>query len=231
MTAIVVVDRRDPCPHCDRVKDFLTLNGFEYTTVTIAPEHIAATQMLGLKTVPICIFPDGWMGGADETIARLSGTGVADQGGAQTRLRSSVPMLKYKKLTERAHAPSRGTPGAAGLDIAYAGEHNVSLQPNMPMKLETGLAFEVPHGFYLRVAPRSGLGVKGIHVLAGVVDEDYRGEVHVVLINLSATTQVVKPGDRIAQALFERITHPRLFEVETLSETVRGAGGYGSTGR
>lgn len=225
----IVVDRRDPCPHCDRVKDFLTEKGIDYTTVTIAPEHIGITSALGWRMVPQVIWPDGWVGGADETINRYHDT--ADRAAQQAILGSLMPMLKYKKLSERAEAPKRGTPGSAGLDLAYAGEHDVSLQPNMPMKLSTGLAFEVPHGFYLRVAPRSGLGVKGIHVLAGVVDEDYRGEVHVVLINLSSITQVVKPGDRIAQALFERITLPRLFEVNTLSETVRGAGGYGSTGR
>lgn len=229
MTAFIVIDRRDPCPHCDRVKDFLIEKGIEFTTVTYAPEHKDAIGALGWKTVPQVIWPDGWVGNADATIARFAD--LTDVAGQQAIMNASVPMLKFKKLTERAHAPKRGTPGAAGLDLTYAGEHNISLQPNMPMKLETGIAFEVPHGFYMRIAPRSGLGVKGIHVLAGVVDEDYRGEVHVVLINLSSITQVIQPGDRMAQALIERITQPRLFEVDELSTTLRGAGGYGSTGR
>lgn len=225
----VVIDRRDPCPHCDRVKDFLLAKGIDFTTVTIAPEHIATTEALGWTSVPKVIWPDGWVGGVDETISRFQA--AADRAAQQAILDSQMPMLKYKRLSAHAHAPKRGTPGSAGLDLSYAGDHDRALQPNLPVKISTGLAFEVPHGFYMRIAPRSGLGVKGIHVLAGVVDEDYRGEVHVVLINLSTITQVVKPGDRIAQALLERITHPRLFEVTNLSETVRGASGYGSTGR
>jgi len=95
----------------------------------------------------------------------------------------------------------------------------------------TGLAIAAPHGTYARVAPRSGLAVKKfLDTGAGVVDEDYRGEVGVVLFNHSEEDFHVKAGDRVAQLILERIATPEVLEVDDLDETVRGAGGYGSTG-
>ena len=94
------------------------------------------------------------------------------------------------------------------------------------------MAFSIPFGNYGRIAPRSGLAVKNfIDVGAGVIDSDYRGEVKVLLFNLSQDTDFsVSPGDRIAQMIIEKYTPTTLFEVESLSETVRGEGGFGSTG-
>ncbi|KAH8914328.1 dUTP diphosphatase, partial [Atractiella rhizophila] len=97
--------------------------------------------------------------------------------------------------------------------------------------VKTGMAIAVPSGCYGRVAPRSGLAVKhGITTGAGVVDEDYRGEVRVLLFNLSAQSFSIKRGDRIAQLVLERIYTPEVVEVQELSETVRGEDGFGSTG-
>ena len=95
----------------------------------------------------------------------------------------------------------------------------------------TGLAFAIPTGNYGRIAPRSGLAVKNsLHVGAGVVDSDYRGEVKVLLFNHSDIDFEVTEGDRIAQMIIEKYTMTDLCEVEELSETARGEGGFGSTG-
>lgn len=97
--------------------------------------------------------------------------------------------------------------------------------------VKTDLSIAIPHGTYARIAPRSGLAVKSfIDTGAGVVDEDYRGAVGVVLFNHSDVEFKVKQGDRIAQLILERIMTPKVIEVESLDETTRGAGGYGSTG-
>jgi dUTP pyrophosphatase len=97
--------------------------------------------------------------------------------------------------------------------------------------VKTDLSIAIPHGTYARIAPRSGLAVKKfIDTGAGVVDEDYRGNVGVVLFNHSDEDFEVKQGDRVAQLILERIMTPRVEEVESLDETTRGAGGYGSTG-
>lgn len=97
--------------------------------------------------------------------------------------------------------------------------------------VKTDLQVEIPDGCYGRVAPRSGLAVKNfIDVGAGVIDQDYRGNVGVVLFNHSENSFEVKKGDRIAQLICEQITYPELVEVDSLTETARGAGGFGSTG-
>ena len=95
----------------------------------------------------------------------------------------------------------------------------------------TGLAFAIPEGNYGRMAPRSGLAAKhGIHVGAGVLDSDYRGEIKAVLFNLGDKDFEIKEGDRIAQVIVEKYTITELVEVEDLDDTERGAGGFGSTG-
>lgn len=97
--------------------------------------------------------------------------------------------------------------------------------------VKTDIQIEVPEGTYGRVAPRSGLAWKNfIDVGAGVIDQDYRGNVGVILFNHSETDFEVKKGDRIAQLILERIIHPVVIEVDTLTDTDRGAGGFGSTG-
>ncbi|RCN31640.1 deoxyuridine 5'-triphosphate nucleotidohydrolase, domain protein [Ancylostoma caninum] len=100
------------------------------------------------------------------------------------------------------------------------------------MCVSTGLQVELPYGYYGRVAPRSGLAAKNfIDVGAGVVDSDYRGELKVLLFNFGSTDFEVKKGDRIAQLICERIAHCTFMQCESLTDTTRGAGGFGSTGK
>ena len=129
--------------------------------------------------------------------------------------------------------PAYETEGAAGLDLRAAIAEPVTLAPGMRTLVPTGLSMQLPAGFEGQVRPRSGLALRhGITVLnaPGTVDSDYRGEVSVVLINHGSENFTVTRGDRIAQLVIAPVSHVRLSEVETLDETARGAGGYGSTG-
>ncbi|KAL4802698.1 dUTP diphosphatase [Aspergillus unguis] len=142
---------------------------------------------------------------------------------------STIPALQVKKLIPTASAPTRGSAFAAGYDL-YSAKETV-----IPAKgkglVDTGLAVAVPEGTYGRVAPRSGLASKHfIDVGAGVIDADYRGELKVLLFNFSDVDFTVKEGDRVAQLVLERIYTPEVVVVEELAESVRGAGGFGSTG-
>lgn len=144
--------------------------------------------------------------------------------------RTEEVLLKFAKLTENATTPTRGSNKAAGYDLYSA--YDYSIGPMDKAIVKTDLQIAVPHGCYGRVAPRSGLAAKHfIDVGAGVVDEDYRGNVGVVLFNFSKETFEVKKGDRVAQLVCERICYPDLVELKTLDETERGSGGFGSTGR
>ncbi|KAL9246995.1 hypothetical protein vseg_020470 [Gypsophila vaccaria] len=137
--------------------------------------------------------------------------------------------LKVKKLSDKAVVPSRGSHLAAGYDLSSAVETKVPARGKA--LVATDLSIAVPEGTYARVAPRSGLTWKhSIDVGAGVIDADYRGPVGVILFNHSDVDFEVKVGDRIAQLIIEKIMTPEVFEVEDLDSTVRGAGGFGSTG-
>ena len=132
--------------------------------------------------------------------------------------------------------PSYGTPGAAGLDLRAAVPQDapVVLQPGERALIPTGLSLAVPEGYEAQVRPRSGLAVKhGVTCLntPGTIDSDYRGEVHALLINHGREPFEVRRGERIAQLVIARYERAVWREVETLSETERGAGGFGSTGR
>lgn len=138
--------------------------------------------------------------------------------------------MKIKLLTENAILPTRGSEQAAGLDL-YSTESILvgSLQREI---ISTGISIKVPKGFYGRIAPRSGLAAKyGIDVMAGVVDSDYRGEIKVILFNSSLEAFKIQRGDRIAQLILEQILIVEPEEVESLDETIRGADGFGSTGK
>ncbi|KAM4593991.1 deoxyuridine 5'-triphosphate nucleotidohydrolase, mitochondrial isoform 2-T2 [Odontesthes bonariensis] len=148
----------------------------------------------------------------------------------EARLEEETSVLRFAKLSEHATAPTRGSAKAAGYDLYSAYDYSVG--PMDKAIVKTDIQIAVPHGCYGRVAPRSGLAAKHfIDVGAGVVDEDYRGNVGVVLFNFSKDTFEVKKGDRVAQLVCERICYPDLIEQETLDDTERGAGGFGSTGR
>lgn len=138
-------------------------------------------------------------------------------------------ILRFAKLTEKAFTPTKGSKLAAGYDLYSAYETTVPARGKALVKTDIQIA--LPDGCYGRVAPRSGLAHKNfIDVGAGVIDQDYRGNVGVVMFNFSETDFQVKPGDRIAQLICERIYLPELQEEQSLDDTDRGSGGFGSTG-
>ncbi|KAI8060986.1 dUTPase-like protein [Gongronella butleri] len=143
---------------------------------------------------------------------------------------SGAPQLLVKRLSENAKLPTRGSARAAGYDLYSSADTVIPAQGRVVVPTDISIA--VPSGCYGRVAPRSGLAVKNfIDTGAGVIDEDYRGPVGVVLFNFAKEDYQVRQGDRIAQLVLERIYTPDVMEVEDLDATERGAGGYGSTGK
>jgi dUTP pyrophosphatase len=138
-----------------------------------------------------------------------------------------------RKLRPNVPTPAYQTPGAAGFDLHAAVDKTVMLAPKERALVPTGLAFAIPRGFEGQVRPRSGLALTlgvGIVNTPGTIDADYRGEVGVNLINLGHENVMIEPGDRIAQMIIAPIVQVDLEEVESLDDTSRGAGGYGSTG-
>ena len=128
--------------------------------------------------------------------------------------------------------PSYATAGAAGMDLRAA--ESLTLKPGTRALVATGIAIALPDNHEAQVRPRSGLAVKhGVTVLnaPGTIDADYRGEIKVPLINLGTEDFVIKRSDRIAQMVVAPVVTAELVEVETLDDTVRGAGGFGSSGR
>ncbi|KAF2105384.1 dUTPase-like protein [Lophiotrema nucula] len=137
--------------------------------------------------------------------------------------------LQVLLLSDKAKAPTKGSAFAAGHDLYSA--RDVVIPARGRARVDTDISISVPVGTYGRVAPRSGLAAKhGIDTMAGVIDADYRGQVGVILANLSETDFEIKVGDRIAQLIVEKILMPEVIVVEKLEESVRGAGGFGSTG-
>ena len=139
--------------------------------------------------------------------------------------------LKVFLHSELAKLPKRADEGAAGYDLTSI--ENISIPPKSRSLISTGLSIQLPMYSYGRIAPRSGLSVKGLDVGAGVIDESFRGIIKVLLINNNDKDFVVNVGDRIAQLLVEPIYYPDVETVsslEDLSSTTRGDGGFGSTG-
>ena len=129
--------------------------------------------------------------------------------------------------------PAYQTPGSAGLDLCAALPEAVQLAPGERRLIATGLIFEIPEGYEGLVRPRSGLALKhGISIVnsPGTIDSDFRGEVGIVLINHGSEPYVVEALSRIAQIVLTRVEQFEIEEAESLTETSRGAGGYGSTG-
>lgn len=142
--------------------------------------------------------------------------------------------MTIKIINKSAHAlPSYETLASAGMDLRANLTESIVLQPMDRTIVKTGLFLELPIGFEAQVRPRSGLAAKkGITVLnaPGTVDADYRGEVGVILINLSNEAFTIENGERIAQLVIAKHERAQWYEVEQLSETSRGEGGFGSTG-
>ena len=137
--------------------------------------------------------------------------------------------MLVRKLTESAVVPSRATPGSVGYDLCSTVA--ATLLAGGRAAIGTGVSVRIPEGTYGRVAPRSGLAVThGIDVLAGVIDRDFSGEVKVVLINHGDSPFTFEAGDRIAQLIVERALTPKIVVTLVKDDTVRGDGGFGSTG-
>lgn len=140
-------------------------------------------------------------------------------------------MFKVAKLHPDALIPHRADTGSAGYDLTTV--ETLTIPPGEQALVPTGLAIEIPYDSYARIAPRSGLAVKHkLHVMAGVIDSSYRGEVRVVLANMSHSPVTFHKGDRIAQLILEKIylIEPREVLPGELGQTDRGEGGFGSTG-
>lgn len=145
-----------------------------------------------------------------------------------------MPKIAVKKLDERAVLPAYGSAFAAGADLYAVLDDAVEILPGETKFIKTGLALEIPEGYAGLIYARSGLASKRGLAPAnkvGVVDADYRGEVMVALHNHSNVVQSVEPMERIAQLVVAPFLHAEFVECEELSQTVRGEGGFGSTGR
>ncbi len=142
---------------------------------------------------------------------------------------SSSIEVRARRLRETARLPLRSSVGAAGADLHCA--EGCTISPGERRLIPTGLALEIPVGFYGRVAPRSGLAVRsGIDVMAGVIDADYRGEVQILLVNLGDSPVTFEIGDRIAQLIIEQAAPADYIWSSDLDQTARADGGFGSTG-
>lgn len=143
------------------------------------------------------------------------------------------PIIKVQKQNSNP-LPAYTTEGSAGMDLAASIDSPIEIKPLERKLITTGLFLELPAGYEAQVRPRSGLALNhGITVLnsPGTIDQDYRGEIQVLLINLSAETFNIQPGDRIAQLIISPYQQAIWEEVTCLSKTKRGVGGYGHTGR
>jgi len=141
--------------------------------------------------------------------------------------------ILIKRLSKKVSLPKYETSGSSGMDLAANIDANINIDPGKTAIIPTGLALSIPKGFEVQIRPRSGLAAKKkISVLntPGTIDADYRGEIKVILINLGPEPFKVEKGLRIAQMIVCPIVQAQLKEVDDLSETERGKGGFGSTG-
>ena len=141
--------------------------------------------------------------------------------------------ILIKKLNKNTNIPEYKTDGSSGMDLMANIEKPIVLQPGEKKLISTGITIAIPNKFEIQIRPRSGLAAKnGISVLntPGTIDADYRGEIKVILINLSKQSFKINNNDRIAQMVLCPIVKAELEEVEELPKTIRGTGGFGSTG-
>ena len=144
-----------------------------------------------------------------------------------------LPVIKFKKLDEKAELPKRGSEFAAGYDLHAVLDDDIIIKPCETVKIHTGLASEIPEGFIGAIFARSGLATKqGLRPsnCVGVVDSDYRGEVIVAIYNDSDKEQCIRNGDRVAQLIILQFMPFEPMWSDELSDTNRGSGGFGSTG-
>lgn len=142
--------------------------------------------------------------------------------------------LKFKKLDESVNVPCYQSAGAAGMDLCAFLRESVTLKSLERKLIPTGLKMELPQGYEAQVRPRSGMSIKhGITLVncVGTIDEDYRGELCIPVINLSTEEFTIHNGDRIAQMIIAPVTKAEIEVAAELTDTQRGEGGFGSTGR
>lgn len=137
--------------------------------------------------------------------------------------------IKFQKISDGAIIPFCAHRGDAGMDI-FSAEETV-LKPSERKAIKTGFKMELPEGFVALVWDKSGLAVKnGVKTMAGVIDCGYRGEILIVLVNMGSEPFEIKKGQKIAQMLIQKVERPEIEEADSVSETIRGQGGFGSTG-
>ena len=142
--------------------------------------------------------------------------------------------ILVKKYNKNIKLPSYKTAGSSGMDLVANLKKKINIAPGKIVIVPTGIAVAIPKNYEIQIRPRSGLAANnGISVLntPGTIDSDYRGEIKIILINLSGKKFFIKSGDRIAQLILSPVAKIKLKEVKNLSNTVRGKGGFGSTGK
>jgi dUTP pyrophosphatase len=146
-----------------------------------------------------------------------------------------MPQIQVKIINRSSNPlPDYATVGSSGMDIRASLESSLSIKPLERVLVPTGISIELPQGYEAQVRPRSGLAIRqGITCLntPGTIDSDYRGEIKIILINLSQEDQVINPGDRIAQMVVQKCEQVVWKEVEDIEATERNTGGFGHTGR
>ena len=145
-----------------------------------------------------------------------------------------MTVLKIKRLPHNRILPEYKTEGAAGMDLCAAISEPIELKPLERTLIPTGLKIELEHGYEAQIRPRSGMSIKhGITLIncVGTIDEDYRGEVCVAVVNISNEPYTIQPDERIAQMVITNYVQAKLEVVEELSDTDRGEGGFGATGK
>ena len=142
--------------------------------------------------------------------------------------------ILVKKFDKNIKLPAYKTSGSSGMDLVALVKGKINIKPGKIAIIPTGIAIAIPMNYEIQIRPRSGLAAKkGISVLntPGTIDSDYRGEIKIILINLSKKSFVVKSGDRVAQMILSPVAKGKLKEIKILPRTMRGKGGFGSTGK
>ena len=142
--------------------------------------------------------------------------------------------ILVKKFDKNIKLPTYKTSGSSGMDLVAYIKNKITINPGKTAMVPTGIAVAIPKTYEIQIRPRSGLAAKkSISVLntPGTIDSDYRGEIKIILINLSKKSYVVKSGDRVAQMILCPVAKGKLKEVKNLPETIRGKKGFGSTGK
>jgi dUTP pyrophosphatase len=147
--------------------------------------------------------------------------------------KKGVVKVHFRRVREGVSLPRYMTKGAAGMDLAAAGDASTTLFPGQRLGFPIGWKMELPIGYEAQIRPRSGLSLRrGVTVVnaPGTIDSDYRGEIVVLLVNLGKEPYTIEPGDRIAQMVIAPVVQAAVEEVNELSDTERGSGGFGHTG-